>query len=72
MQHQIGVTAGQVWQYLNKNGYTLATKKFITTTKLKTALGISDRLLHLALGWLSRENKIEIEAGENAFQVCLK
>jgi len=72
MQNLIGTTAGQIWQYLSRNNYTLTAQKFITTTRLKTALGVSDRILHLALGWLSRENKIEIEAAENTFRVSLK
>ncbi len=57
MQEKIGSTAGQVWEYLFKNGT-------VTAIKLKSELGISNTALYLALGWLAREDKIEVAESE--------
>ena len=49
---QIGVYAGKVWQLLSNN------EKWGYGT-LKRKSGLKDKELGAALGWLSRENKIE-------------
>ena len=64
MQETIGMTAGLVWNYLATNGPA-------TTLKLKSALGISNSQLHLALGWLARENKIEITQLKHTCRISL-
>jgi hypothetical protein len=53
MDEKIGVVAGKVWNFLHENGET-------SSILLKSNLGLSDTLLFLSLGWLSRENKIKI------------
>jgi hypothetical protein len=63
--YQIGTVAGQVWEYLDKH-------ESATALKLKSELGISNGMLHLALGWLAREDKIEITATAHSFRVSLK
>lgn len=65
MQYIIGTTAGQIWEYLNAHGPS-------TALKIKSALGIPNSQLHLALGWLSREDKIEISESGHTFMVALK
>jgi len=65
MQEKIGTTAGQVWEYLYNNDS-------VTAIKLKSALGISNTLLYLALGWLAREDKIEITEADHSFRISLK
>jgi hypothetical protein len=53
MINEIGETAGKVYQILEKNGE-------LTIAKLKTATKATDFLLSAAIGWLARENKIQI------------
>lgn len=53
MLPQIGETAGQVWYALGKNGKTPA-------SKLGKMLNLSPEHVHLAIGWLARENKIHL------------
>jgi hypothetical protein len=65
MQELIGNTAGEIWQYLKDKGPS-------TPLKVKTALGISNTLLSLSLGWLAREGKIEIEELGQSYKISLK
>lgn len=65
MNYIIGTIAGQIWQYLGKHGT-------VTAIKIKAALGISNSLLYLALGWLAREDKIEIVEHEHTFKISLR
>jgi hypothetical protein len=57
--------AGDVWRHLSENGGS-------SPIKIKSALGISNSMLYLALGWLSRENKIVIEQNEHSYKIALK
>ena len=50
---RIGETAGLVWQHLSTEGPT-------SLTVLARAIEVPRDLLLQALGWLARENKIEI------------
>lgn len=65
MDEHIGTTAGSIWHYLNGHGETSA-------IKLKAELGISNRLLCFALGWLSREHKVVIAEDGHTFKVSLR
>lgn len=47
----IGLNAGKVWQLLNNN-------KRWSYSELKEAVGLSDRDLNAAIGWLAREDNI--------------
>ena len=51
-RNEIGLNAGKVWQLLSNN------EKWSYGT-LKRKSGLKDKELGAALGWLSRENKIE-------------
>ncbi len=50
---RIGDAAGVVWTYLSSNGPT-------SLTVLAHGVGVPRDLLLQALGWLARENKIDI------------
>ncbi|MDR0422094.1 MAG: winged helix-turn-helix domain-containing protein [Proteiniphilum sp.] len=50
----IGTNAGVIWDLLNDY------RKW-DIPKLCEASGLSEKDLHTAIGWLARENKIEIE-----------
>ena len=53
MWNEVGETAGEVWRYVMEHGET-------STLKLRSTLKIPQSLLFLALGWLAREEKVDI------------
>ncbi|HRY29490.1 MAG TPA: winged helix-turn-helix domain-containing protein [Elusimicrobiota bacterium] len=65
MTNEIGRVAGDVWRYLERNGETSA-------LRLRSALKVSQSQLFLALGWLSREEKILLVTDEKGYRVSLK
>ena len=66
MTATVGTLAGAVWTALNENG-TLNTKDLKKASKIKT-----DKDLYLALGWLLREDKVEVVETEKVVTVTLK
>ena len=64
MINNIGETAGKIFQALEKNGET-------TVAKLKTATKANDFILSAAIGWLARENKIQINQSGKSVKVSL-
>ena len=65
MKEQVGTTAGKVWHSLNDHGPQ-------TLAQLKKRLNGSGELVSFALGWLAREDKIEISQDKKSFKVALK
>ncbi|MDR1926516.1 MAG: winged helix-turn-helix domain-containing protein [Endomicrobium sp.] len=63
---KIGLIAEEVWQYLLENG------KEASTIKIKTNLEMSNTTLYLALGWLLREDKVNIIQDEYSYLISLK
>ncbi|MGD0009078.1 MAG: winged helix-turn-helix domain-containing protein [Terriglobia bacterium] len=62
---QVGETAGKVWHLLNDEGpHTFA--------QLKKKLDGSGELLSFALGWLAREDKVDITQEKKMVKVALK
>jgi hypothetical protein len=62
---QIGETAGKVWQLLNDEGPQMP-------AQIKKKLNGSNELVSLAVGWLAREDKIEILSEKKSYKVSLK
>ena len=58
-------TAGKVWQALSSVGPQ-------TLAQLKKRVNGSGELVSFALGWLAREDKIEIIPEKKSFRVRLK
>lgn len=59
MTEKIGLMAGAIWTALNENG-AMSAKDLKKAAKVKT-----DKELYLAMGWLLREDKLEVvEAGK--------
>lgn len=50
----IGDAAGKVWEYLDKNGPS-------SVTKIATDTEISKNDMQRAIGWLAKEDKLEVE-----------
>ncbi|MDO8735305.1 MAG: winged helix-turn-helix domain-containing protein [Elusimicrobiota bacterium] len=65
MLSEIGITSGQIWKYLDKNGE-------VTALKLKSALGITNTVLYMGIGWLAREGKINVVEYAKGYKISLK
>lgn len=65
MQSQVGETAGKVWHILNDRGPQ-------TLAQLKKGLNGSGEIVGFALGWLAREDKINIIQEKKSFKISLK
>jgi len=65
MKEQLGDTAGKIWHALNDHGPQ-------TLAQLKKRLNGSGELVGFALGWLAREDKIDISQEKKNFKVALK
>jgi hypothetical protein len=62
---QVGETAGKVWHALSSAGPQ-------TLAQLKKKVNGSGELLSFGLGWLAREDKVEIVPEKKSFRVRLK
>ncbi|MGO9273434.1 MAG: winged helix-turn-helix domain-containing protein [Terriglobia bacterium] len=62
---QVGETAGQVWN-------TLTTDGPMTLTQLKKKLNGQGDLLGYALGWLAREDKIDMVLQKKTLRLRLR
>jgi len=65
VQDQIGWSAGQIYNYLSNNGE-------VSFTKIKKELDLSGNFADLGLGWLAREDKVEISKKGASVNVRLK
>jgi len=65
MNTKVGEAAGNIWHTLSDNGP-------LTVTQLKTKVNGGGELLNFALGWLAREDKIEILQDKKTIKVSLK
>ena len=64
-EERIGFAAGEIYNYLNENGTT-------SFTKMKKDLDLKGNFADLGLGWLARENKVEISQKGPAVKVSLR
>ncbi len=62
---QVGETAGKVWNTLSSDGPQ-------TVAQLKKKLNTTNELVNLAVGWLAREDKVEITQEKKSFRIQLK
>lgn len=65
MDYQIGQAAGVVWQALDG-------KESLSVSQLKKVTGVDEKNLLLALGWLAREEKVNIAKVKSSYKVNLK
>lgn len=65
LKGQVGETAGQVWRLLASDGPQ-------TLAQLKKKLNAKGELLSFALGWLAREDKIDLIPEKRTLRVQLK
>ena len=62
---EVGETAGKIWQVLNSDGPQ-------TLAQIKKKVAGKGELISLALGWLAREDKVEIQHEKKDYKVALK
>ena len=65
LQEMIGSSAGEIYNYLNINGET-------TFSKMKKELDLKGNFADLGLGWLAREDKVEISQKGPAVKISLR
>jgi DNA-binding IclR family transcriptional regulator len=61
----LGETAGRILRTLEKQGP-------LRLTTLQRRMEIPAALLHMALGWLAREDKVEVVADDRSYLVRLR
>lgn len=66
MEQTIGLSAGQIYNYLAEN------EGQATFTKMKKDLDLKSNFAELGLGWLAREDKIEIAKSGNSLKIKLR
>ncbi len=65
MNEEIGTMAGAIWRALEASGET-------TLAKLKKELKATSPVFDWSIGWLAREDKIELTMENRTARVCLK
>ena len=66
MNEMIGTAAGAIWMALSENG-AMSAKDLQTDAKTKT-----DKETDLAMGWLLREDKLNVAEEGKEMTLCLK
>lgn len=61
----IGETAGKVWQFLNREGKS-------SVSAIEKGVGASSREVVMAIGWLAREDKVDMDEEPRGLYVTLK
>lgn len=65
MQKQIGDAAGIIWKYLDQHTES-------TLSELKQATKLSDQFVLMGLGWLAREEKVDVVQDKKGLKVSLR
>lgn len=66
LQEQIGLSAGQIYDYLSSNNGEAS------FSKMKKDLDLKGNFADLGLGWLARENKVAISKKGVSVSIKLK
>jgi hypothetical protein len=65
MTAEIGATAGEIWHLLKSGGET-------SWRQIEKRIGRPQRLVAMGIGWLAREEKVEIREEAGVYYVSLK
>ena len=63
--HGIGIAAGEVWSYLNEKGEA-------SPRNIAKGTGLRPDLVQRAIGWLAREDKLDIDKTQRGEQIRLR
>jgi hypothetical protein len=64
MDTEIGTAAGRIWQYLTEHGEA-------TLRQLQRGTTMPERLLHMGVGWLAREDKLRFVQARGVVKLAL-
>jgi hypothetical protein len=64
MEMEIGAAAGRIWQYL-------AEHREATLRQLQRGTTLPERLLHMGVGWLAREDKLHFVQERGVLKLAL-
>lgn len=62
---QIGITAGDIWHFLDEHGVASLDDLIVGIEKPR-------ELVLMSLGWLARENHVLVETSDDSYFVSLK
>ncbi|CAA9890477.1 conserved hypothetical protein [Candidatus Methylobacter favarea] len=62
---RVGLTAGSIWRYLNKNGAT-------AVAKLVRELQEEEKIIQRSIGWLAQEGKVSLDIIDKIETIGLK
>lgn len=62
---EIGIVAGEIWHFLDKNGP-------VNFTKLLSGIDKPKELILMSLGWLAREGHVLVVWENNDYQISLR
>ncbi len=65
MIHDIGESAGRIWQYLSENSPA-------ALEQMNKSLKLKESLFYMAIGWLAREDKLTFEEAGTTMKLSLK
>ena len=65
MSERMGLTAGSIWHYLDKNGAT-------SVVKLVRELPAEEKIIQRSIGWLAKENKITLTVIDRVETIALQ
>ena len=66
MIKDIGKVAGLIWGFLDQQ------TEPVTLSALKKNIGCPDMLLMMGMGWLAREDKLNMEMSQASYKISLK
>ena len=66
MVKDIGKVAGLIWGFLDQQ------TEPVTLSALKKNIDCSDMLLMMGLGWLARDDKLNMEMSQTSYKISLK
>ena len=62
---KIGIIAGEIWHFLDKNG-------IVSLDDLTGGVDRSKELILMSLGWLAREGHVLVESQAGAYMISLR
>ena len=62
---EIGIVAGEIWNYLDKHGQ-------VSLEDLSGGIDKPNDIVLMSLGWLAREGHVLVESKDECFQVSLR
>ena len=64
LKGEVGETAGKVWDLLNRDGPQ-------TLAQTRKKLGVASEVLNFAIGWLAREDKVDVSREKKDIRIQL-